>query len=320
MKRIFLTFLILLTLMVLSACQSDSGPVTDTTPFVGGETGLVLSFIEAAPPDEIFDDGQFPFSVNVKLENKGEYDLESSDGFIQIEGISPTEFGKSSGDLREDIPGIEGSKKGIDGAVINGFSDVVEFAELNYIPNIAGTLGPVPIRAASCYNYETRATASLCIKEETIDSIRDNEVCQIAGEKDVANSGAPVRITMVKEAPQSKDSIQAQITIGALGQPTDSFYKEGTECDNKRNNPDKFVVFMEVEPIVNGAVTARCSGLNGGNSGFITLFDGADRTISCSFDTSGISGNFETRMNVKLRYRYSQFIEKNIIIRDVTRD
>mgnify|MGYP006279948667 CR=1 FL=1 len=319
MKRIVIAIILIFSFFVTGCGEGQSqGP--DTTPFVGGSTGVVLSFIEASPPKEIFDDGQFPFSISVKMDNRGEYDVEDNDGYIEIEGISPSEFGKSTGDLREEIPAIEGSKKGIDGSVIDGFSDVVEFPNLNYEPDIAGTLGPVPIRALACYNYETQATVNLCIKEETIDAIRENEVCQIAGAKSVENSGAPIHVKAVKEAPQSKDSIQAQITIGSVGQPTDSFYKEDTECDNRRNNPEKFVVYVEVDPIVNGQVPARCSGLSGGDSGYITLYDGADRTISCSFDTSSIDGNFETRMNVLLRYRYSQFIEKDIIIRDVSRD
>jgi hypothetical protein len=318
-SKMFFIILILAFALLASGCQTDSN-APDTTPFVGGNTALLLSYGAASPPEEIFDDGQYPFSVNLKVENKGEYDLEDGDGYIELEGISSKEFGLSSGDLKEDIPAIDGAKKGISGTAIDGFSDVVEFSNLNYQPDIAGTLGPIPIRAVACYNYETQATANLCIKEESIDDVRENEVCQIAGDKEVENSGAPVQIKSVKEAPQSKSSIQVQITIGSVGPAMDSFYKEDTECDNKRNNPDRYVVFVEIEPIINGAVPARCAGLNGDDSGYLTLFDGQDRTISCAFDTSGIDGSFETRMNMMLRYRYSQFIEKNVIIRDVTRE
>ncbi|MFW5745985.1 MAG: hypothetical protein ACOCWQ_00350 [Nanoarchaeota archaeon] len=318
MRRVF-SIIILICILAVAGCDSSQEVGPDTTPFVGGDTALVLSFIEAAPPDEVFDDGQFPFSVNVKVENVGEYDIDANDGYIELEGISADEFGIASGDLREDIPDIEGAKKGVGGFIIDGFSDVVDFGEFNYQADIAGTLTSI-IRARACYNYETEATTTLCIKQETVDSVRENEVCRVAGNKPVENSGAPIQIKSITESPKSKEGIIVQITLGSVGAQSDSFYKESTDCDDRRNNPDRYVVYMEVDPIINGRIPAQCNGLSGGNSGYIKLFDGADRTIACSFDTAGIDNDFETRMNMRLRYRYSQFIEEDVIIRDVSRD
>lgn len=316
MKR-YLTFIgVCIALMVVAGCTNGAvGP--DTTPFVGGKNGLLLSFAPSAPPREVFDNGQFPFSVIVSIDNVGEHSIQAGDGYIQLDGISPIEYGVTQSDLRRPIPAIEGSRKSSDGRVITGSRDVVEFTNLNYQNRIFGTLTSV-IRAQACYDYQTRATANLCIKRDTIDSLRTNEICSIAGDKVVHNSGAPIHVKSVRSSPQGRNSIQVQFTIGSVGSAKDSFYKEGTECDDRHNNPERYKVFVEIEPLVGGQIPARCSGLDNGDSGYIILFSGEDRIISCTFDTAGVTTDFETRANINLRYRYSQYIEVPLIVRHVS--
>lgn len=314
--RLLTIGLITLVLIFLAGCTSGTD-VPESTPFVGGNVGLLLSFTAGAPPDEVLDDGQFEFNVNVRVENQGEYDIENGDGYVELQGISANEFGVSEGELSKDIPAIEGAKKGIDGSNIDGFLDAIDFDGLNFQSDIAGSLDTV-VRAHACYNYETAAVANLCIKEDTLDDLETNEVCMINGEKFHANSGGPIQVKKVVESPRSRDGVTVLITIGTVGPVADSWYKPDTDCDNKRNNPDRYTVYVEIDPIVNGAISADCSGLTGGgDSGYITLYNGEDRQFSCSFDTSSVNTDFETRMNMKLRYRYSQFIEKMVRIKDV---
>ena len=52
-----------------------------------------MEFVEGAPPAEVFDEGRFDFSVNIKAENKGEWDIQNpSDLTITLTGVDPADF------------------------------------------------------------------------------------------------------------------------------------------------------------------------------------------------------------------------------------
>ena len=44
---------------------------------------------------------------------------------------------------------------------------------------------------------------------------------------------------------------------------------------------------------------------------------GQPRKVICSYDTETVDSDFETRVNVELSYRYMQYIEKPILIKDI---
>lgn len=327
MKKILLilSILTIAVLLVLTGCEpggsQDVGP--SSTPFVGGVTALAMEFVEGAPPDEIFDDGQYPFAINIKIENLGEDDVETSDGYIEITGIDGKEFGLSSQDeLKIDLPyDINGVVKNFQGVVLVGDTIIAEFNDLNFEKNIRGNWDGPRIRANLCYNYETEATTAVCLKEDMLTNIDTKEICELTGDKPVFNSGAPIQITRVGQTPLGSDKIQIQFEISHVGETNDRFYKLDTECDDRTTNTDKDLVYFEVETEIEGS-SADCSGLRDsksqGNAGYVELFNGKPRTVVCSFDVSGIQGTYEKQIVSKLEYRYYQFIEKNVLVKDVS--
>src|SRR3989344_2547658 len=103
MRNIIVLFMAVALFLV--SCSPNDNPTDAETPFAGGANGLSLAFVRGAPPDEIFDDGQFPFSITLFLENLGEYTVPDNEGYIEITGIDPAAFVKpSQDDLRQDIP------------------------------------------------------------------------------------------------------------------------------------------------------------------------------------------------------------------------
>ena len=46
---------------------------------MGGSDGVIINFEEAAPPEEVYDGGDFPFGVVVNLKNEGEFDVPKED-------------------------------------------------------------------------------------------------------------------------------------------------------------------------------------------------------------------------------------------------
>jgi hypothetical protein len=323
---------LLVGIMLLSACSggSSNGVGPSKTPFAGGQNGLSMEFIEGAPPNEIFDSGQFIFAINVKLNNLGEYDTKAADGYVEITGINPKDFGlNSQADLKKNLPGdINGVEKNSDGIVIIGGTLVSEFNNLKFAGNLRGNWGSdgasngPRIRANLCYNYQTYVTTGICLKKDMLTNINTKEICQLNGEKKVFNSGAPIQVTKATQTPVGSGKIQVNFEISHVGTPNDRFYKFNTDCDDRSTNTQKDKVYFEVGQI-NGK-KGKCTGLQeanaDGSGGYVTLFNGRPMTVLCTFDLGNIEGSFETILEATLKYRYYQFIEKPILIKDVSVD
>ena len=303
-------------MLLLSACNNSGSTTSSYDPFIGGSEGLDMSFITQSPPDEIYDSGKFPFSVSVQLTNLGESDVE--DGFVEIRGISAQEFGVSDSDLKEDIPQIEGAKKNADGSIMKGLTEVVTFKSLNYQPDLAGDLPIENFRVRACYDYQTKASAKLCIKPKGVDGMKENELCTIAESKSVANSGSPIHITNLVERPKGEKSVMISFDIINAGPSNFKWFPKGDDsCDDSLDNSDLYKLEVEVLPIVDGRYPAKCGRLGNSNKGDLTLFNGQPQTISCEFDVGSQSSDFETPVSIVLNYRYLEYVEKTILIKDI---
>jgi len=322
-SRYILTLLILAVLIFSIGCQKPDTTSLDETPFIGGANGLLASFIPGAPPEFIFDAGNYPFGISVKLENVGEDDAEITDAYVEIVGINPIDFGKAGqSDLIKNMPNrLESARKNFDGTVLPGGQTVVEFGELKYLPDIHGNTN-VKIRADVCYNYKTQTSTKICIKGDLLSDSVGGDICTINEEKAPQNSGGPIHITSLREAPIGTDKIQVSFIVEHVGDPNDAFFSvSAPECDTSITNPNKNVVFVNVVSDVNG-VYAQCDGLEqpspDRSSGFVRLFNGAPRTVTCTIDISGIESTFNELFEVDLEYKYLQSIERPMIIRDVS--
>ncbi len=320
MKKILILLCLLLFIAGCAEEEAEIGP--KETPFVGGKTALAMSFTEGAPPDEIFDNGQYPFSIVLKLENKGENDISAGDGYIKIVGINPTDFGKTNANLKQNIPeDIRGTRKNTEGDIISGDTIVMEFTDFNYLPDVQGNFDGPRIRPELCYDYETKTSTQICVKSDLLHDAETKEICSVSGIKTTYNSGGPIHITEFKEAPLGSDKIQVSFKVEHVGDVNDRIFKKGTECDYRVSNLDKNKVYVEVTSDINGK-KASCSGLQeptaDNSAGYVTLWDMKPRTVVCSVDVSNVEGVFEELFTVSLKYRYMQFIEKQILVKDVS--
>lgn len=322
MRKTPVTLVLLVSALLLFSACSSNNPNSSGSPFIGGSKALELSLISGAPPKEIFDNKQGSFQVTVQVKNSGEADLDSNDGYIQLEGIAPQEYGVSSAEFKQDIPAIKGARKTGSSTVINGNQALVTFGPLTYQRDINGNIASNKIIATACYNYMTKATSTVCIKQDGIDDpAKKNSVCTIESTKSVANSAGPVQVLSIKQIPLGDQKIQVQLEIGKVGTGTNElFFKKGTDCEDKQTNFDKYKVYVDVKPIVNELYRASCTGWQegSGSSGYITLFDGAARQLQCTFDTGNTDIDAQAAIDVELEYRYMQQVETSILIKDVS--
>ncbi|MBI2147306.1 hypothetical protein HYU19_02395 [Candidatus Woesearchaeota archaeon] len=333
--RSLLVVLLLASAIFLSACSGGGGDTANvdvSTPFIGGKNGLLASFIAGAPPEEVFDNNNFPFGISIQLKNQGEADVAPDQAYVEIVGINPTDFGVPSQEyLIRNLP-IEllGAKKNFDGSVINGGQALVEFPEgpdvgidtLSYVPDLHGNI-PVNMRADICYDYKTRTTTKICVKRDLLETGRA-ELCKVSEEKTTYNSGGPIHITQLREDPIGTNKIQVNFVVSHVGDQNDAFFNvDSAECQDTITNPDRFVVKVIPTSMIAG-VAPECSGLeetfttsDGITGGYIHLFDGAPRPVICTIDISGVETTFEHLFEVDLEYKYLQSIQKTVLVKDV---
>ncbi len=322
MKKIFVIGIIMLLVLTMVGCDDNTSTVVTTRAFLGGEMGLDAQFEKSLPPDEILDEGQQSFAIALKLENIGEADVLEGEGYVEIKGISPENFDKSSQeDLKKEFSDdLRKAKKSSDSNRIEGGISYIDFPDLKFLPDISGDQ-EISFQADVCYDYMTTSTALVCIKKEGRLDV-DKGICNDNEEKEVQNSGSPIHITKLVQSPAGRGKTRFAFTISHVGDPLlDSFFKKDTNCDDEVSNSDRYKILFKVPTEINGK-KFECTTLEGSDAdeseGFITLYDKKERSVQCTLDVSNADASFPTSITVELEYRYLQRLDRTSVIKDVS--
>jgi hypothetical protein len=231
----------------------------------------------------------------MKLENKGETMIGKDDVHIKLRGVDPTNFGVEKADFeinpQEDV--LKNDINPDTGEAINSPPVFVTFETMNYESELSGNTN-FPLFVDVCYLYKTKATSKLCIKEDPLD--RSDDICTIAGSKEVQNSGAPVQITKFEEYSAGQNAVSFSFTVknvgnGLLSTPLRPS-AQGDDVPEKpcsQESPFKNVVKVKV---VTGMDNLSCSGmtnpvqLEDGFEGFVKLTTG-ERQVRCTQNLDG---------------------------------
>jgi hypothetical protein len=326
---LFLIAIILFSALFIAGCSSGESWNNEVGGFIGGTTGLRMGIVEGAPPSVLLDAGANPFSVIISLENIGEADVgPGTDNpllMARITGIDYTNFGFSSGQAVQSInQNLDSAKRNYDGSEMPGAITYVNFDNLVYKPDVSTDVSLV-IRAEICYDYESYATATFCMKSNIFNSWDDNGICTIRESKPVGNSGSPLHITRVEEAPINNNTVQIMFYIEHVGRGAffqrSSYSSLSDVCLFSDANPNINKVEVFVEPVQDNSYSLDCprlrTGLTGGGaSGVVTLVRGAPLAITCSLSRTRPTSiqAYKDIINIRLRYRYGEYVEIPITI------
>ena len=307
MKSYVNIILIFVLLIFASGCGEETTPSKES-PFIGGTTGLLISYDKDTPPAEVYDGGDFDFDVVVKLKNEGEYFISKEKVEVSLSGIDPKEFGLSDSDfVKHPDDDLQGTYKDSEGNKIEGTTTYVIFPKLNHHESLIGNT-PYTIRAEVCYTYATNVNSMLCIKEGQVD--KEGDICKINEKKAVFNSGGPVQVTSFEETPRGKNKFNFNFKIEPRG--NGGIYKKDSNCEQTRANENK--VFVSVDTGMDGLT---CTGLDGGaTSGYVTLY-GGERIITCTQEAE-TGTDFEKPVNIKLEYDYKEGISTEVLVKHST--
>jgi hypothetical protein len=342
-------FVVALVALVLTACTPTDQTSDLSDPFIGGTKGLAISFENGAPPREIWDAGQMPFSVYVRVQNLGESPVgpdseelslgndDNSFAMVQLIGINPAQFGypETQKTFDEVDVTVDGAHRNFDGTIVAGTTDVVGFEDFSYLPDEHGN-SQLTLRANVCYDYTSHSNTRVCIKDNLLENIQDNSICTLTGPKDPKNSGSPVHVTSVTQNPLGRNKIQVTFTIENVG--TGRIFKRallqgntfaGDACDTGLANPNRDIVHVKLS-LGDDVMTQRisCQQFQGAYEGFVPLREGTPATVSCTICVGGdcrVTDNrlatdrvYTDTLHIDLEYTYLDFVETPILIRDVS--
>lgn len=322
----YLILALILGLLVLSGCPEtdDNNNQIIDSPFIGGSEGLVFKFIENAPPEEVFDTDN-AFSVSVRLENVGEHTIpENYDRMpiMKITGIDYADFDTTEADMTKSITEeLLGQQLNPTGKVIQGTIMSVEFPttgeDLQYIGEVAGS-APFTFRAELCYEYETKAQAMLCVREDLLGTHDKEGVCEPNRALQAANSGAPVHVESLEQSVQGPDKIYFDFKVRHVG--AGKVFKEGLAepcSSDTRSNKNK--VWVEIEDPNLGDF--KCSGLSDGTdtTGYVTLSESstsvkAEGHVRCTIKLDE-PRDLEKLLKIKLKYDYFDYTDTTVEVR-----
>jgi hypothetical protein len=300
MKKVF--FLVFVVTLLISGCSPDE--VIDEGPFVGGTSGVSLSFVEGAPVSEFSVIEGVP--VQIMLKNNGEYDLLADSVEVALYGLSMSDYG-----LNSNYSVVEGGMIGIKKDFIEeGAEILVNKGIMKYLGSVTTSLD-INLKAKVCYPYSAEARISACALSRNIISAGGESVCEISGEKYSSTrvSASPVQITSFTEALSGSNEVMFRIEIENKG--FGNVFVDTAECsslDGTTLDKDKIHYRIEQEDVV-------CTSFDGieSNEGYLKLTDGK-KTLICKMPVEDGSSGYTKELAIYLDFKYVESTSKDLTI------
>lgn len=271
-----------------------------------GTQGLVLSFIEGLPPENVWK--RIPFGVWVEVQNKGLNDINV--GKVCIGSFPSSVFTKSDGCLS--LGKIQGRRNFPQGEIkLFGENNWDGFEVKSNNQYNQDTL--YAISARTCYEGSTSLQPLVCIRDLRVDN--KDAVCQ-AGDISIESGGqgAPVSVTSLKEEiiPRGdQNELLFTIDVSNVG-GGDIVKKELISGSNNCVFDTREQGNVKIEVELPGFGKANCR-----NNGDIVIVNGNGQTI-CSGIKIPKTDNFQLPLNIKLNYGYVSRLKGEFTIKKDT--
>ncbi len=296
----------LAVLIILTSCVA-SQPKNTQTPeeFRTGNQGLRVTFVPNMPPTRIFDTDEF--NAVLEIENLGAYSTKGVADRIYLSGFDPSIITgiKTTG---EPIPALEGR-----GAYIpQGATDRINFKG---VPTMLSAKNidkyPIKLLATACYEYQTIASANICIDPNPYSTTITQKACTPQSISMGGSQGGPIAVTNVQvEASPGRTRLKIDIANNGGGEA----FTPGIDSLQRCGPYSSGLEFDEIDTIRLNSVSLpgysiinSCKPLEQGN---IRLINNR-ATVYCDINTQGQS-TYSTPLTVQLSYGYRSVIYKDI--------
>jgi hypothetical protein len=304
MKKI-IPFALIAFMLIISGCQNDE--IISEGPFVGGNQGVEINFVEGAPVSEFAVADSIP--VKVELVNNGEYTLSENSVEVMLYGLAMGDYSLSS-DYKIVPQILRGIQKDL---VEDGGETQIDMGTLKYQQTVSNFIEPT-LRSKVCYPYMTEARMTVCANSREIVESGGEIICEIEGEKIESGkvSSSPVQVTSFTEQLRGTDKISFRVTLENKG--LGEVYKPGAECStlddpfikSEKKNKVHFKIMPE---------EINCIFYDGteGNEGYVRL-DGTSKILTCNMPVQNTGASYTREVSVFLGFKYVQSTTKQLKI------
>ncbi|HII69274.1 TPA: hypothetical protein HA270_05340 [Candidatus Woesearchaeota archaeon] len=322
--------LLCVTLFLLAGCTGGtSGPslISDEQIYKGTD-GITMEFVKGAPPSEAFD--AMRLRIHATMENKGAFDVQEGylalgieDGYMALAGNGFNLDRDHQKRLTDRHLTFNLRGKSLDDPI--GEETLLSIDALATIKDDQATIHPALIQITTCYPYQTKANADICIDTDSFSLIEREKACEI---KDITlqSQGAPIAVTKIETAmlPQDDNTVIPHFIITMENKGKGITIKDDLEVIRNACTSSPFT--REREEIFNKIrITAYLSNddqpldcLGSGEQNVFTIRDGKG-TARCT-PHAGIpaqKGTFVTPLRIELDYGYTQTIATEVKIRRI---
>lgn len=332
-KRLFFV-LFLVLLILIYGCKSRKSTEKSLEEIRTGTEGIVMSFLQNAPPDKIHvEQGATPeaniFEVVLELKNKGAYPqpdegargLGPGFGKIFLSGYDTSIITLESKDGKSGDLGTK-TLEGKSTINPNGGQDVLSFTGKIIPENLNVEKYEPTLLATACYYYLTIAGPSVCIDPNPYSTIKEKKVCGVQ-DISLSNQGAPVAVTKIDEEAFATKT-QFKITIKNVGNG-DVLKADAAnnKCDPfgtqkiQRDDIDK-VNLMWVKVSDKALMCGPFAETNLKSTGGLIRLINGEGFVICEMSNSEYSNKisaYTTPLLIQLSYGYRNSIEKKIQIK-----
>jgi len=302
---------VLLVFLVMGCDQFRTSKATKTGAFIGGTKGLDVGFAKDEPPAQVLDSGQQDFFITLVITNQGEFSIPNGGIIASLSGIAREALGLSNLNARSNFI-LDGSRKTATGTGAGGVEEL-QFGKATYKPDLPADFS-LNLRADVCYDYETNAVATLCLRRNVLQRETTQEVCDVNTQApNLENSGAPMQVQNLQARGVALNKIRVSFdVVNAGGGLVYSINTFSNFCGGNEDKKDNVLVGVTMP---GSGARISCSRLNG-NAGTVRLVDNI-KTITCDIDTSGLQETtFEDLLRINLKYTYRGAVTVPIQIKD----
>src|SRR3989344_4929497 len=293
MKKSALVFVLV---VLLSCTQFNQGTEKKepTTGYRTGSQGLLLTFLPNLPPPRVFD--RDPFNVVIQVENIGTGRVGNGLDRLYISGFDHNII-TGIGTDGLPLPLLKGrtqyiNRGGVDAITFRGtIRSLTEKRIDRYNPTILAT---------ACYNYETIASAQVCIDPDPFAPTSNERVCTPTA-VGTGSQGAPVAVSNVLVDPAPG---RTRFTINIQNVGGGSVFRNGNQYLAKCSPYNPGLAFDELDfvqvsdIIISGSsIKSSCKPLDA--SGHLRLTSGNGQ-IFCELDAPQGQTPYLTPLNIEI--------------------
>ena len=201
-KNFQVIFILAVLVLGLSACAGEEEPEVPVQNLEGND-GLVISFVEGGPPEEIYDyEGDDSYEIALDIENKGMHSIDCSKncGVLRIFAANPlVKYDNKEEDYSDSSAFSIDNKLAVAGKTLYTPGE-----KISYVSDIDLGIGPVhgtstaSIFALACYSYKTKFSESVCA-DMSDPTVPDEDKACLPKKLIFKGQGAPVVITQVDQ-------------------------------------------------------------------------------------------------------------------------